>query len=226
MAEVQAIFDAHAGQYDDAARRRLVPPFDAFYGAAVAALGLSGGEVRRALDLGAGTGLLSGFVRAAYPRAELVLLDGAQQMLEQARARLGEDHVRYVVGDMTEDLPDGPYDAVVSALAIHHLEDPAKQSLFARVFAVLAPGGVFVNAEQVLGGSARFAQRYETWHESRARAAGSSAEEWAATRERMGYDRCATVEDQLAWLRAVGFDADCLFKDHHYAVLVGVRASA
>jgi tRNA (cmo5U34)-methyltransferase len=223
MAEVQAIFDAHAGQYDDAARRRLVPPFDAFYDAAVAALGLSSHEPRRVLDLGAGTGLLSGFVHAAYPRAELVLLDGAARMLEQARTRLGEENVAYVVGDMAEALPAGPFDAVVSSLAIHHLEDPAKRSLFGRVFTALVPGGVFVNAEQVLGASARFTAFAGAWHESRARAAGSSEEEWAATRERMRYDRCATVEDQLAWMRAAGFDADCLFKDHHYAVLVGVR---
>ncbi len=223
MAEVSAIFDAHSGQYVDAARRRLVPPFDAFYGAAVAGLGLASREPGRVLDLGAGTGLLSGFVRAAYPQAELVLLDGAGQMLEQARTRLGEENVRYVVGDMAGELPAGPFDAVVSSLAIHHLEDPAKRSLFGRVFAVLAPGGVFVNAEQVSGGSVRFAHAFEAWHESRARAAGSSDEEWAATRERMRYDRCATVEDQLAWMRTAGFEADCVFKDHHYAVLVGVR---
>jgi hypothetical protein len=33
---------------------------------------------------------------------------------------------------------------------------------------------------------------------------------------------CASVEAQLAWLRDAGFaDADCLFQDHRFAVLVG-----
>jgi tRNA (cmo5U34)-methyltransferase len=37
-------------------------------------------------------------------------------------------------------------------------------------------------------------------------------------------DRCATVEKQLGWLREAGFaDADCLFKDHRFAVIVAVR---
>jgi tRNA (cmo5U34)-methyltransferase len=41
----------------------------------------------------------------------------------------------------------------------------------------------------------------------------------------MHFDRWATVESQLAWLREAGFaDADCLFKDHRFAVLVARRA--
>ena len=55
---VTETFDAHAGEYD-ALRRRLVPPFDAFYGTAVAALELTAAPPARVLDLGAGTGLLA-----------------------------------------------------------------------------------------------------------------------------------------------------------------------
>jgi tRNA (cmo5U34)-methyltransferase len=41
----------------------------------------------------------------------------------------------------------------------------------------------------------------------------------------MRFDRCATVEDQLVWLREAGFaGADCLFKDHRFAVIVGLAA--
>jgi tRNA (cmo5U34)-methyltransferase len=172
------------------------------------------------LDLGAGTGLLSQAVRAAHPGAELVLLDGAGLMLDEARARLGDDGVRYVEADMTAPLPDGRWDAVVSALAIHHLDDTAKQRLFRRVRAALEPGGVFVNVEQVAGSSDAFTALYDRWHEACARAAGSDDAEWSAAVERMAFDRCASVEDQLGWLRDAGFEhADCLFKDHCFAVL-------
>lgn len=78
-------FDAHADEYD-ALRRRLVPPFELLYGAAVDALELLGEAPGRVLDLGAGTGVLSGFVRARHPSCELVLLDSAARMLEQASA--------------------------------------------------------------------------------------------------------------------------------------------
>jgi methylase of polypeptide subunit release factors len=63
-----AVFSAHARDYD-APRRRLIPVFDAFYGAAVDALCLTHGPVRRVLDLGAGTGLLSAAVLKACPAA-------------------------------------------------------------------------------------------------------------------------------------------------------------
>jgi tRNA (cmo5U34)-methyltransferase len=40
----------------------------------------------------------------------------------------------------------------------------------------------------------------------------------------MAHDRCASVERHLEWLREAGFpDADCLFKDHRFAVIVARR---
>ena len=141
-------------------------------------------------------------------------------MLAQARERLGE-RASYVVGDLADPLPEGPWDAIVSALAIHHLDDPAKRDLFARVRAALAPGGLFVNAEQVAGESAWLDVVYVQRHEDAARALGATEAEWAAAAERMGHDLCATVEDQLAWLRSAGFaDVGCLWRDGRFAVLV------
>jgi tRNA (cmo5U34)-methyltransferase len=221
MNSAATIFHRQAAGYD-AQRRRLIPPFDAFYGIAVDALALGAAAPRRILDLGAGTGLLSDAVAAAYPEAELTLVDGAPAMLERARELLG-DRAAYVTADLGDPLPPGPWSAVVSALAVHHLDDAGKQALFARVHDALVPGGVFVDAEQVAGPSPRFDAVYRAWHEASARAAGSDDAEWAGAEERMAFDRCSDVESQLGWLRAAGFDADCLFKDHRFAVLAGVR---
>ncbi|HEY8583446.1 MAG TPA: class I SAM-dependent methyltransferase [Capillimicrobium sp.] len=216
-------FDRYAADYD-APRRRLVPPFDAFYGAAVDALGLLGAEPKRVLDLGAGTGLLSARVAAAHPGAELTLLDGAPAMLEQGRERLG-GRAACVVGDLTGELPDGPWCAIVSALAIHHLDDDGKRALYARVHDALAPGGVFVNAEQVLAPGPLLQAEFRRWHEAEARERGVTDDEWAASLERMRHDRWSTVCDQLAWLREGGFaEAGCLFSDRCFAVLVAVKA--
>jgi len=223
MTNATDIFNAQARAYE-APRRRLIPPFESFYGTAVGALALAGEPLGRVLDLGAGTGMLAGFVRAAHPDVELTLLDGAAAMLDEARAALGSDGVDYIVGDLAGPLPKGSWDAVVSALAVHHLDDAGKRALFARVAAALRPGGVFVNAEQVAGPTPAFTALYAAWHEAGARAGGSDDAEWAAAEERMAYDRCASVEEQLAWLDAAGFrEADCLFKDHRFAVLVARR---
>jgi tRNA (cmo5U34)-methyltransferase len=217
-----AIFEGHASEYD-ASRQRLIPAFEAFYGWAATALELADRPPRRVLDLGAGTGLLSARIAAAYPEAELTLLDGAPAMLAQARERLGPG-IRTVVGDLRDPLPEGPFDAVISALAIHHLDGAGQRELLHRVHAALAPGGVFVNAEQVAAPTPRLEAHYLCWHEEHARAAGSDEAEWAAAIERMRADRCTDVESQLRWLREAGFpDADCLHKDGRFAVIAARR---
>jgi tRNA (cmo5U34)-methyltransferase len=222
MTDATAVFNEHADRYN-AARRRLIPPYDRFYGTAIEAVGLAG-KVERVLDLGAGTGLLSSQLRVAWPGAELVLTDGAEAMLEQARELLGEQRTSYVRADLADELPAGPWDAIVSALAIHHLDDDGKQRLFTRAHEQLRPGGVFVNAEQIAGTTPFFDALNARWHEQQARAAGSDDAEWAGAVERMAHDDCSTVDAQLSWLRQAGFaDADCLFKDHRFAVIVGRR---
>jgi tRNA (cmo5U34)-methyltransferase len=221
MLDAPSVFEAHAATYE-APRRRLIPPFDAFYGNAVDALGLIEGPPKRVLDLGAGTGLLAARVAATHPDAELVLTDAAPAMLDQARERLG-DRATFHVADLRDPLPGGGYCAVVSALAIHHLDDPGKRALFDRIHAALAPGGLFVNAEQVLGPSPFFDDRFRAWHEASSRALGATDAEWTGALERMAQDRCASTEDQLGWMREAGLDSACVFADHRFAVLVGRR---
>jgi SAM-dependent methyltransferase len=71
---------------------------------------------------------------------------------------------RAVLADLADPLPAGRYDAVVTALAVHHLDDAGKRSLYRRVADALAPGGVFVNAEQVAGPTPELDRRYhEVW---------------------------------------------------------------
>lgn len=223
MTDTISVFEAHAESYERE-RRRLIPPFDAFYGTAVEALGIAGRPLHRVLDLGAGTGLLARRIAAAYEDAQLTLLDGSPAMLERARSALGA-RASYVSGDLADPLPEGPWDAVVSALAIHHLGDDAKADLFARVHAALMPGGMFINAEQVAAPTGLFADAYAAWHEEGARRCGATDEEWQASVLRMGQDRTATVERHLIWMREAGFaDADCLFKDRCFAVLCARRA--
>jgi tRNA (cmo5U34)-methyltransferase len=209
----------------DEERQRLVPLLDVYYGIVAALVGETCGATPRVLDLGAGTGLLSAAIVRTLPGARLHLLDSSPEMLDRARARFdGRADVAFTEQEMTAPLPPGQFDAVVSALAIHHLEHGAKRDLFARIRAVLAPGGVFANAEQVLGPSAWHEARYDDAWARAAHAAGSSAAEIDAARSRMVHDRCATAEDQLRWLVEAGFErADCWFKLYRFAVLAGWR---
>lgn len=216
------MFNAEADGYS---RRRLVPCFDGFYGAAIRALELAApGPLRTVLDLGTGTGALAAMVAEAHPQAQLTLLDGAPAMLARATARLGARAAAGLVQDFADALPAGPFDAVVSALAIHHLPDEAKASLYARAHDVLRLGGVLVNAEQVLGATPALDALLRRWHEREARALGATDAEWAAAAERMRHDRCATAGAQLEMLRAAGLhDVSVHFADGRFAVLAGRR---
>ena len=125
--------------------RAEVPVYDEFQHAVADAT--AGADVRRILDLGTGTGETAHAVAACHPDASLVLLDESAAMLDHAVARIPAARLECtIVGDLLDDLPSGPFDAVVSALAIHHLDAARKQELFGRVAGLLATGSVFVSA--------------------------------------------------------------------------------
>ena len=221
MSTTQAIFDITAPTYD-ADRAKLIPCYDAFHRRATDLIPAGATKV---LDLGAGTGILTTFVRSWYPAAHIHLVDFSAPMIDIARKRLAADtNVSFEVADYTTAPLGENYDAIVSALSIHHLEHPAKKSLFAKIFAALRPGGVFVNAEQVAGPTPALDAVYKSLWLQQVREAGATPQQIADSLYRQQDDRCASVEDQLHWMREAGFtDADCWFKDNRFAVLAGTR---
>jgi tRNA (cmo5U34)-methyltransferase len=215
------LFDTTAATYD-ADRAKLIPCNDAFYSRAVELIP-AGAE--RILDLGAGSGILAELVRRHHPAAHVHLLDFSEAMLDRARLRLtGDNKVTFEIADYrTAPLGEG-YDAIVSALSIHHLEHEGKRKLFARLVAALKPGGIFINAEQVAGPTPHLEEVYKRLWLEQVRAAGATEQQIADSLYRQADDRSAPVEEQLQWMRAVGFlDVDCWFKDNRFAVLSGVR---
>ncbi len=216
-------FNRAAASYD-AARRRLIPCFDDFYGTALRLIDdwRPSGPLK-VLDLGAGTGLFSAMVLERRPDAHIHLIDAAEGMLAQARTRFaGNTAATFAVADMLTGDIGGPWDLVISALAIHHLEHDEKRALFRRIRGLLVPGGLFVNAEQVLGPDPVAEERYlRIWLEQ-IRELGATQEEIDGAVGRMIHDRHAPVGDQLRWMTEAGLtDVDCSFKAWRFAVLSG-----
>ena len=225
---IQNQFNAVSAQYDGQ-RRALMPCFDLFYQTA-ANLAAGVPDVRRVLDLGAGTGLISAFVYARCPDAEYILADISTQMLVQARQRFqGLPNFRYMEQDLARldaaaGLPEGGFDLIVSGLAIHHLENGQKQSLFHQVARLLAPNGRFINADQVLGENAAAERIYtEAWRQHVMRSSALTEAEKNAAFERIKLDRMATLSDQFQWLREAGLQADLYFQHYNFVVFAAAK---
>jgi tRNA (cmo5U34)-methyltransferase len=158
--------------------RADIPVFDELQQETAAAT--EGLEARRILELGVGTGMTARAVLERHPRAHLVGIDKSEAMLAAADL---EGDLR--VSRLEDPLPEGPFDLVVSCLAVHHLDGEGKRDLFGRIAAVLRPGGRLVLADVVV----------------------PEDEEDAVTPTTPGFDRPDPLPHQLEWLRAAGFEA-------------------
>lgn len=98
----------------------------------------------RVLELGVGTGRIA--IPLANAGVEVHGIDASTRMLDRLRAKDPDERVRIVVGDMVDDLPDGPFDLVVVAYnTLFNLTDDERQSTcVTRVAERLRPGGRFV----------------------------------------------------------------------------------
>ncbi len=208
----------------DAPRRRLVPCYDAFYGTPVDLVRRLAPTRPRVLDLGAGTGLLSAELVARVEVASLTLIDGSREMLAVAERRLIGQSPQVRCADLRAELPAESFDVIMSALAIHHLEDDDKRKLYRRIFAQLAPGGLFINAEQVAHPEACGEKVFEVMHLEKARELGSGSAEIKAAAQRMEADRCAPAEAQVRWLNECGFVASSVYYQwFRFAVFAGCK---
>lgn len=126
--------------------------------------------------------------------------------------------------------------AVISSLALHHLDGHGKQNLFNEVAGRLAPGGAFLVADIVEpagpAGRRYAADLYDhlALEGSVASTGGRQAydrlvaEEWNYFRFPDAVDTPSTLADQLRWLAEAGLvDADCLWLQAGHAVYGGYR---
>ena len=130
-------FDEIAGTWDEEPRRlALASSVAEAIGTAVP---LS--PALEVLDFGCGTGLVTLALRPRVGR--ITGADTSSGMLEQLRRKIAAGtlaNVEAVWMDPAQPrLPDGPFDLVVSSMALHHVEDPGP--VFRAFLERLRPGG-------------------------------------------------------------------------------------
>lgn len=179
--------------------RSEVPEYARLQEETVAATGAIRAET--ILELDTGTGETTRRVLDAHPNAHLIGVDASAAMLDTARRRLSPQRASLRLAEFEEPLPAGPFDLVVSVLAVHHLLGPAKADLFTRVHAVLRPKGRFVLADVVVPERPRD----------------------AITPLDPEHDHPSRVDEQLRWLTEAGLAATVVWEHADLAVLAADR---
>ena len=222
--------------------RGAIPLAEAQIGVLLKVVQLWVPEPKFVLDLGCGDGILGRAVLDRYPGAQALFVDFSESMLQAARDKFsaGPDRhstVRFVQSDFSSaawlaDLDGDPrFDLVVSGFAIHHQADARKRALYTEVLDLLAPGGVFVNLEHVASSTPAVSALFDDYFVDHLYAFHSRSDgrrSWQEVAETY-YSRpdkveniLASVEQQCAWLREIGFqDVDCFFKVFELALFGG-----
>jgi tRNA (cmo5U34)-methyltransferase len=179
--------------------RAEVPAYDELQDAVAEAS--AGIQAERVLELGVGTGETSRRVLDLHPEAELVGIDESAEMLAVASIEVAAADLR--VSRLQDPLPEGNFDLVVSALAVHHLDGAGKADLFARVAALLRPGGRFVLGDVVVP---------------------EDPTDLVTPIDGVD-DQPSTIDDQLRWLAASGFNAEVVWARQDLCVIVAETPS-
>src|SRR5436190_22298534 len=106
--------------------RADIPRFDELQATTIDAIPF---PPERVLELGIGTGVTTRRLLERFPTARVTGLDSSPEMVFRARG-LG---IEVRLARIEDPLPDGPWDLVISVLAVHHLTDEGKRDLFRRV---------------------------------------------------------------------------------------------
>src|SRR5437879_11920125 len=151
------------------------------------------------LDLGTRTGQTLRHVSRRHPTARLIGIHEGGGMLAVARDVVPAADLR--VARLQDELPEGPFDLVVSALAVHHLDGDEKAALFRRVAARLTPGGRFVLADVIVPDDPID----------------------VVTPLDAGYDLPSRADEQLQWMRDAALTTALRWKHRDLAVITGDR---
>jgi tRNA (cmo5U34)-methyltransferase len=195
----------------------------------------------RVLELCCGEGLLAEMLLEELPGSTYWGLDGSAVMLERAGQRLSRFGERVKLGsfdlaDRSWRVLDRPVQAVVSSLAIHHLDGEGKQALYRDVYAMLVVGGAFIVADMIEpatppGRSVAADTLDEVVRLRSMELDGSTAaldffqhEGWNTYRyfDPDDIDHPSKLFDQLKWLEQAGFgDIDVHFMQAGHALFSG-----
>ena len=222
MDRVQRHFEEEASVYD-AIIQNLIPNYKEMVDILVSILPFGRQQAFDMIDLGCGTGTVSKTVKDAFPAVKTTCVDIAANMLDIAGQKLGAGTKLIQADFNTFEFPQ-KYDAVVSSLALHHLEtDGDKLKFYEKIYGALNQGGIFVNIDVVRGSNDALQQAYmEKWKEFMLTNVSAQEVEQKWIPSYYAEDHPTTLLSHFDMLAQCGFtDIDAVYKQHNFAVYCG-----
>jgi tRNA (cmo5U34)-methyltransferase len=225
MSNIKDQFSSISKKYDSQ-RKFLIPCLNDFYTSCIPVINKLS-NAKKVLDIGAGTGLFSQYIFQERNDLHFTLTDISTNMLAVAKERFaGLTNFEFREYDFSAGPIDQKYDLIISALAIHHLDNQQKSVLYGYVFNALNEGGIFINADQVEGRTPWFDSLYKSNWKQTVNDSGLDKDSIASAFERIKLDKFGKLEIQLHMLEEAGFsEADCIYKSYNFAVMAAIKGA-
>lgn len=226
MNEIKDHFDKEARFYDEIILK-LIPYYKEMVNSLVSSIPCDKEASIQVLDLGCGTGSVSKAILEKYPNAKFTILDISKEMLNIAGNKIGSKSIyKSICRDFYELNLEKKYDVVASSLALHHLiTNEDKKEFYSKIFNMLKPNGIFLNADVVLGSNEHFQNNnMEKWvlYMNKSFSINDITSNWLVKYK--NEDKPARLIDQIKWLEDIGFsDVDVIWKHYNFAVYGGLK---
>lgn len=183
-------------------------------------------NVQNILDLGCGNGNVTEQLLKPHPNAKYTMLDASNEMLNICKARFKGHYINLIESFFNEyNFTANQFDIIAGGFSLHHCNSKEKQELFRKIYKSLKENGVFTVSDLMIDkNDSAHPQLIEQWH-GLVNKNFPDGEKWTWIMEHYDeYDKPDSLENQIKWLRKVGFrDFDILIKDQYWVHFKAIK---
>jgi tRNA (cmo5U34)-methyltransferase len=179
-------------------------------------------EYKRVLELGCGTGNLTGLIVKHIPEAKITAVDISEKMILECKARLKKDTIDYIREDFSRlKFKEESFNLIISSIAIHHLVDSEKEKLFYNIYKWLKKGGIFIFFDPLsLEIDALHKENMRLWKNFAFENNVTEAEWNMFLEHQKESDFYSSLRSHIGWLERGGFkNIDCIWRYSFFSIV-------
>ncbi len=221
---VKKHFEEEASEFDRIILK-LIPFYSQMVEALISSIPFQNDQAIAVIDLGCGTGTIAKLIKDKYVNSLVTCVDFSENMLNMAKLKMkGKKGIEYAAQDFYNLTLNQEYDVVVSSLALHHIvKDEDKIKVYRKIFNCLHKGGVFYNADNVLGSNDHLQNIYiKKWVHYMQKSMPQEEIDSKWLPKHKVEDSPSELIKQIKWLQEIGFvETDVIWKYYNFAVYGG-----